>query len=217
MKYKLAIFDLDGTVLNTIGGLAHAVNEVRKMNGLEPQSSEMVASMIGNGTRNLIKRSLKLDNREDLEEKFFQDYSKFYTENCNYDTFPYDGIKEMLIKLNEAGIKCAVVTNKPDKPAKILIKEHFDGLIKEVHGNVPGIPVKPDPTFVFETMKNQGVLPEETVYIGDSEVDIKTAHAAGIKPISVDWGFKTHEFLQENGAEVICSDPDSLLSLIIVD
>jgi len=215
MGYKLAIFDLDGTVLDTIGGLANAVNEIRMRNGLEPQSKELIATMIGNGTRNLIKRSLKLDNRGDLEEKFMNEYIDFYRDNCNVDTYPYAGIKEMLIKLNDAGIKCAVVTNKPDAPAKILIKEHFDGLIEEVHGNVPGIPVKPDPTFVFETMKNLNASLPETVYIGDSEVDIQTAANAGIRCISVDWGFKTHEFLKENGAEVICSDPDTLLDYIL--
>lgn len=214
MPIKLAIFDLDGTVLNTIGGLANSLNEARRLNGLNPQSKELVTSMIGNGTRNLIKRSLKHDSKEELEEKLLKDYLDHYNSNCNVDTYPYPGIKEMLIKLNEAGVKCAVVTNKPDLPAKLLIEEHFGDLICEVHGNVPDIPVKPDPTFVFETMKNQGVSPSETIYIGDSEVDILTAHNSGIKSISVDWGFKTHEFLVENGAEVICSDPSCLIDLI---
>ena len=211
MRYKLAIFDLDGTVLNTIGGLTHAVNAALAMNGLPGKTRDEVQAMIGNGTRKLIERALsEVPDGILLLEKVYADYNKFYVENCSYDTYPYDGIEDMLKTLNNAGIKCAVVTNKPDIPAKKLIQENFGSLIAETHGNVPEVPVKPDPTFVYETMKNLGVKPSEAVYIGDSDVDIRTGKNAGIDYISVDWGFRTRGFLLANGAERIFSKPCEL-------
>lgn len=215
MRYDLIIFDLDGTVLNTKGGLAYAVNEARKECGLPPQEKDFIISLVGNGTRKLIERSLAGEkNADELFEKVLSTYQKIYEENCLYDTYPYDGVTKMLQTLKSNGIKLAVVTNKPDKPAKILIRENFGDLIDEVHGNVDSVPVKPDPTFVFMTMENQGVKPQRTCYVGDSDVDIKTARAAGIDVISVDWGFKTREFLTENGAGVLCSDPGELLEQV---
>lgn len=215
MRYKLVIFDLDGTVLNTIGGLTHAVNAALSMNGIPSKDEDEVKAMIGNGTRKLIERSLReVPSGQELFEKVFADYSKFYLENCTYDTFPYEGVPEMLKTLKENGIKCAVVTNKPDASAKILIEENFGDLILETHGNVPDVPVKPDPTFVYKTMESLGVEPSEAVYIGDSDVDIKTGIAAGIDYISVDWGFRSRDFLIENGAGLIFSDPASLTSYL---
>ena len=215
MRYKLAIFDLDGTVLNTIGGLTHAVNAALAMNGLPERSRDEVQAMVGNGTRKLIERALGENADPALIAKVYSDYQQYYADNCSYDTFPYDGIPEMLRALNDAGIKCAVVTNKPDLPARKLIEEHFGSLIAVTHGNVPDVPVKPDPTFVFMTMKELGVSPAESVYIGDSDVDIRTAAASGIDCISVDWGFRTHEFLVDNGAKVICSAPSELAEMLL--
>ena len=215
MRYKLVVFDLDGTVLNTIGGLTHAVNEALAMNGLPGKTKEEVQAMVGNGTRKLIERSLGADASAELIEKVYTDYQKFYAQNCSYDTFPYDGVKEMLVRLNEAGIKCAVVTNKPDAPAKTLINEHFGDLIVLTYGNVTNVPVKPDPTFVFKVMNELGVEAGDAVYIGDSDVDIRTGKNAGIDFLSVDWGFRTREFLIENGAGLIFSDPAQLSDYLI--
>ena len=211
MRYKLAIFDLDGTVLNTIGGLTYAVNAALSMNGIPGKTRDEVQAMVGNGTRKLIERAIsEVPSAEGMLEKVFADYKKFYSENCYYDTYPYDGIADMLQRLNDSGIKCAVVTNKPDEPAKKLIDEHFGDLIKVTYGNVPDVPVKPDPTFVYKTMELLDVKPSESVYIGDSDVDIRTGINAGIDHISVDWGFRTRDFLIENGAGIIFSDPASL-------
>lgn len=215
MRYKLVIFDLDGTVLNTIGGLANAVNHVLAANGLPVKTKDEVQAMVGNGTRKLIERSLGEDADPSLVDKVYAEYQKYYSENCSYDTYPYEGIVDMLRSLNEAGIRCAVVTNKPDAPAKKLIEDNFGDLIAETHGNVPDVPVKPDPTFVRMTMEDLGADPSQTVYIGDSDVDINTGKNAGIDYISVDWGFRTRDFLIENGAGIIFSDPASLASYII--
>ena len=216
MRYKLAIFDLDGTVLNTIGGLTHAVNAALAMNGLPERSRDDVQAMVGNGTRKLIERALGENADPALIAKVYSDYQQYYADNCSYDTFPYDGVPEMRRALNDAGVKCAVVTNKPDLPARKLIEEHFGTLIAVTHGNVPEVPVKPDPTFVHMTMEELGVSSEETVYIGDSDVDIKTAAAAGTECISVDWGFRTREFLIENGARIIFSDPFEVADYLIL-
>lgn len=216
MRYKLAIFDLDGTVLNTIGGLTHAVNAALAMNGLPERSRDEVQAMVGNGTRKLIERALGENADPALIAKVYSDYQQYYADNCSYDTFPYDGVPEMLRALNDAGVKCAVVTNKPDLPARKLIEEHFGTLIAVTHGNVPEVPVKPDPTFVHMTMEELGVSSEETVYIGDSDVDIKTAAAAGTECISVDWGFRTREFLIENGARIIFSDPFEVADYLLL-
>lgn len=216
MRYKLAIFDLDGTVLNTIGGLTHAVNAALAMNGLPERSRDEVQAMVGNGTRKLIERALGENADPALIAKVYSDYQQYYADNCSYDTFPYDGVPEMLRALNDAGVKCAVVTNKPDLPARKLIAEHFGSLIAVTHGNVPEVPVKPDPTFVHMTMEELGVSSEETVYIGDSDVDIKTAAAAGTECISVDWGFRTREFLIENGARIIFSDPFEVADYLLL-
>lgn len=207
MRYKLAIFDLDGTVLNTIGGLTHAVNAALAMNGLPERSRDEVQAMVGNGTRKLIERALGENADPALIAKVYSDYQQYYADNCSYDTFPYDGVPEMLRALNDAGVKCAVVTNKPDLPARKLIEEHFGTLIAVTHGNVPDVPVKPDPTFVLKTMEELGASCDQTVYIGDSDVDIRTAEASRTDCISVDWGFRTREFLVENGARIIFSDP----------
>lgn len=218
MKYKLAIFDLDGTVLNTIGGLTHALNAALKMNGIPEKTRDEVQAMIGNGTRKLIKRALSQDPDGDIKfEKVFADYNSFYVENCSYDTYPYEGIVDMLRALNDAGVMCAVVTNKPDIPAKKLINENFNNLIIETHGNVPEVPVKPDPTFVLKTMENLGYKPEDTVYIGDSDVDIVTGTNAGIDVISVDWGFRSRDFLIDNGGRIIVHSPLELAELILQD
>jgi len=216
MRYKLAIFDLDGTVLNTIGGLTHAVNAALAMNGLPERSRDEVQAMVGNGTRKLIERALGENADPALIAKVYSDYQQYYADNCSYDTFPYDGVSEMLRALNDAGVKCAVVTNKPDLPARKLIEEHFGTLIAVTHGNVPEVPVKPDPTFVHMTMEELGVSSEETVYIGDSDVDIKTAAAAGTECISVDWGFRTREFLIENGAKIILSSPSEVADFFVI-
>lgn len=215
MRYKFVIFDLDGTVLNTIGGLAHAVNHVLEANGLNIKTKAEVQAMVGNGTRKLIERSLGENADPSLVDKVYAEYQQYYRENCSYDTYPYEGIVDMLRSLNEAGIRCAVVTNKPDAPAKKLINDNFGDLIAETHGNVPDVPVKPDPTFVRMTMENLKADPSQTVYIGDSDVDINTGKNAGIDYISVDWGFRTRDFLIENGAGIIFSDPASLASYII--
>lgn len=217
LRYRLACFDLDGTLLDTLAGLVNALNAARRMNGLVPQSEDQVRSFIGNGVEKLIERSLTADPGvfdDSLKQKLLDDRIRYYAANCLYETHPYDGITETLSKLKSAGMMLAVVTNKDEVPAAILIDHFFPGVFDYVCGTMPGKPVKPDPQAVGMCLETLDVTPDECVYVGDSEVDVLTAKNSGLDLISCDWGYRSREFLKENGAGVICSHPADLWRLM---
>ena len=213
MRYKAVLFDLDGTILDTIGELAFTMNVVRTKFGLDEQPMEEVRAMVGNGIRNLIKRSIANDEGADAD-KLFESFMNYYIEHCVENTFPYDGVEEMLTELKSKGYKLAVVSNKADAPSNKLINHFFPGVFDYVRGHKEGTELKPNPQVIDETLSILGVSREDAVYVGDSEVDIKTASNSGMPCISVDWGFKTHEFLVEHGGTKIVSDMDSLKNAI---
>lgn len=212
MKYKLVIFDLDGTILDTLDDLALAMNAARRMSGLAEQPHEKVMAMVGNGVKMLIKRST-VDEPDADREKLFDDFTSFYIDNCTTNTFPYKGIEDLLKKLRSEGIKIAVDTNKQERPSKILCETRLPGLIDKVVGQSEKYPLKPAPDAVFDLMREFGVKPEETLFVGDSEVDIQTGINAGVDVVSVDWGFKSRVFLEEHNAKMIISDPMEILGL----
>ena len=217
MRYRLACFDLDGTLLDTLAGLANALNAARRMNGLASQTTEQIKGFIGNGVEKLIERSLEADPGsfdESLKQKLLDDRIAYYAANCLYETHPYNGITETLLKLRSAGMMLAVVTNKDEVPTAILTDHFFPGMFDYVAGTMPGLPRKPDPQTVVKCLDALGVDPGECVYIGDSEVDIKTAKNSGIHLISCDWGYRSRAFLKDNGAEIICSNPADLWGLL---
>ena len=217
MRYKLACFDLDGTLLDTLAGLANALNAARRMNGLAPQTEEQIKGFIGNGVEKMIERSLSADPRtfhETLKEKLMNDRLSYYAANCKYKTKPYDGITEMLSKLKSSGMKLAVVTNKDEIPTQILIDHFFPDTFDYVRGSQPRMCRKPDPEVVMRCLDSLDMRPEDCVYIGDSEVDIKTAANSGLDLISCDWGYRSREYLKENGAGTICSDPADIWRLL---
>ncbi|MBR6879612.1 MAG: HAD family hydrolase [Clostridiales bacterium] len=209
MRYKLAIFDLDGTILDTIRDLAIAMNEARTRSGLPEQPVEKVMAMVGNGIRNLIRRSTAAEPFAD-REKLHSDFTEYYNGHCLENTYPYRGIPEMLMSLKASGMKLAVLSNKPDIPSKKLVGERFPGLFDVVRGNVEDVPLKPSREGVDIILETLGISAEDAVYIGDSEVDIMTAQNSGLASISVDWGFKTRDFLLENDAKMIFSSPEDL-------
>lgn len=215
MKYKAVLFDLDGTVLDTIQELAITMNKAREMSGLTPQPLEQVRSMVGNGIRNLIKRSLNEDGTDVNPNVVFNDFMAYYIEHCVENTFPYDGVQEMLSQLKSRGIKLAVVSNKADEPSVKLINHFFPGVFDYVRGHREDTPLKPSPEVIYETLRALGVTANESVYVGDSEVDIKTADNSGMESISVDWGFKSHEFLAQHNAKLIVSDMATLTNILI--
>lgn len=217
MRYKAACFDLDGTLLDTLAGLANALNAARRMNGLAPQTLEQVKSYIGNGVEKLVERSLEDDPGtydDTLKQNVLRDRLSYYAANCVENTRPYDGITEVLLRLKSTGMKLAVITNKDEVPTRILTDHFFPGIFEYVSGTMPGMPRKPDPAVVDGCLESLGVEPGECVYIGDSEVDILTAENSGMHLINCDWGYRTRTFLKEHGAGTICSDPADLWSLL---
>ena len=212
---RTVIFDLDGTILDTLGDLTDAVNFALAEFGFPPRTGEEVCSFVGNGVRKLIERA---SGKEDYEkqEELFQTFRRFYSEHCAVKTKPYEGIEALLKTLASRGIKTAVLSNKSDLEVKKLIKGYFPRLFDEVEGEneKAGFPRKPNPKGLLEIMRRLGASAEETVYIGDSNVDIQTAKNAGVDCISVTWGFKSEAFLLENGAKFLAHTPSEILQYL---
>ena len=213
-RYKLAIFDLDGTILYTIAQLANSLNEARVRSGLEPQDTEDIMAHVGRGVRNLVTWSLGT-GEGDLFETVMDNYRAYYNEHCTDNTYIYDGLLELMTKLHEEGIELAVVTNKSDAPAKKLCEHFYPGLISEVRGHRDGVPHKPDPALVDEVLEALNIRKEDAVYIGDSDVDIKTAENSGTDHICVTWGYRTKDFLIKNGAKVLADNVEQLGELLL--
>ncbi len=211
---KGIIFDLDGTLLNTIGDLAAAVNFSLKNNGYRELEEKTIKTYVGNGARLLIARSLPDGFKADDYDKCFADFSEYYIENCMVKTVPYDGIMELLEELKIRGIKTAVLSNKPDRATKLLCRHYFGDFIETAAGERQGIRKKPDPAGIYEILKIFGLPKEDVVYAGDSEVDIMTARNSSLACLSCCWGFKPKEFLIENGAEILMDKPADLLKYI---
>lgn len=209
--YKAIVFDLDGTLLDTLDDLADAVGYALRNNGLPPRSLAQVRSFVGNGIVKLMQRAAGEHNAD--FDKILQDFRTYYGEHCRDKTKPYEGITELLQTLKARGVKTAVLSNKADFATKLLAKEYFGGLLELAAGEneAAGIRKKPAPDALFSIMRELGVSKAETAYVGDSEVDIQTARNAGVACISVSWGFKDEAFLLANGATRIARTPAELL------
>ena len=217
MRYKLACFDLDGTLLDTLGGLTQSLNAARRMNNLEPQTEEQVRSFIGNGVTKLIERSLTADPgdySEELKMRLLKDNISYYNSHYLQKTRPYNGITEVVMRLKSEGMLIACVSNKNDEPVQKLIEHFFPGLFDYVSGSMEGVERKPSAEPVERCLNALGVENSETVYIGDSDTDIMTAQNSGTDIISCTWGYRSREFLMENGAVCICTDPMDLRTFI---
>jgi len=210
MRYKLAIFDLDGTILDTISGLAISVNAARVAYGLEPQPLKDLKAMVGNGARKLIERSLKAGGDNASVEDILPYFIDHYYDTCVENSVPYEGIIELFASLRDAGMQIAVVSNKDDGATVRLCEAFFGEYLSDARGHKAGAKHKPDPEPVVATLTKLGVSAADSVFIGDSEVDILTGLNCGMDSISVDWGFKTHEFLVEHDARMIFSSAAEL-------
>ena len=210
---KLVIFDLDGTLLNTISDLAHSTNYALKQNGFPEHPVEAYRFFIGNGINKLFERALP--ENEKTEENVLRIRNTFipYYDIHNADyTKPYDGIRELLTAMRLKGFTLAVASNKYQSATEKLIKYIFpDIFFIAVIGQREGMPVKPDPTIVYDILKIANVLPEETIYIGDSGVDMQTAANSNITSIGVTWGFRPREELEATGANYIVNHPKEIL------
>lgn len=209
--YKAVIFDLDGTLLNTLGDLHASVNYALKKHGLPERSIDEVRAFVGNGIRKLIERAV--DGRAD-NDAVLEDFRVHYGIHCNDTTAPYDNIPKLLNALKERGIKTAVVTNKIDSAAKVLCKNYFGDVLSAVVGDVEGRKQKPSPEPVLAALDEIGISANEAVYIGDSDVDVVTAKNSGMDCIAVTWGFRGRDVLVNAGAKRLADDPMQILEFV---
>ncbi|MDY3240434.1 MAG: HAD-IA family hydrolase [Anaerovoracaceae bacterium] len=213
-KYKLAIFDLDGTLLETLEDLHDSTNHALVSQGLPPRTLDEVRRFVGNGIHKLIERAVPEGSSSETVEQVFEEFKTWYAVHCNDKTSAYDGIKEMLLALRKAGVRTAVVSNKADFGVQTLCKTYFSGLLDVAVGQREGIRLKPAPDSVNEVLRLLEIRREDAVYIGDSDVDIDTARNAGMDCISVTWGFRRREFLLEHGAVILADKPENLEEII---
>ena len=210
---KAVIFDLDGTLLDTLADLRNSLNAALSLHGLPTRTTDEVRRFVGNGLSQLVKRALGTEYAA-CHTAVLADTRKLYAEKCRENTAPYAGILPLLQTLHDRGIRLAVVSNKPDAQVKTLCADFFGGLITAAVGQREGVPLKPAPDSVLEAMSTLGVKPESCVYAGDSDVDVQTAANAGIPCISVLWGFRDKDFLTAHGASCFVSSPEEINTLI---
>lgn len=210
---KAVIFDLDGTLLYTLKDLYLSVNYALEKFNYPTRTLTEIRKFVGNGIRNLMTQACP-ENIPDFEE-CLQCFKEYYSLHSQDNTVPYDGIMELLKVLKEKDIPCAVVSNKFEAATKELIEKHFKGYFATVVGEGAGIPKKPDPAGVFEVMKRFNIEDKkEVVLIGDAETDIATARNAGIKCITVTWGYRDIDYLTEQGATIFVDKPDEILNYV---
>lgn len=217
-KYKAAVFDLDGTLLNTLDDLALAVNLTMERYGVPRRTLSEVRDFVGDGAAKLIERAMPFNTNSSVLDEATNLYKKLYIENMTRKTGPYPGIKDMLNKLAERGIKTAVVSNKFYRSTQTLCKKFFPEIEYAVgEDEKNGVRRKPNPDMLIEAMKRLETSPDETLFIGDSEVDVQTAASANVDCMSVLWGFCDEDFLRENGASHFAAVPSDILNFIDAD
>ncbi|MEE0230344.1 MAG: HAD family hydrolase [Peptococcaceae bacterium] len=211
MKSQACIFDLDGTLLDTLQDLANSVNIALEDFGQPVRTVEEVRAFVGNGVRKLMQRAVPEGTDEDLGERIYERFLEVYDREKNHYTKPYDGILELIALLKARGIACAVLSNKNDDAVVALCEAHFPNCFEFTQGMRPGVAPKPAPDALFALCTRMGINPEDAVYIGDSEVDVKTAQAAGMRLVAVTWGFRSREMLAKAGAKEMIDAPRELI------
>ncbi|MDR0601865.1 MAG: HAD hydrolase-like protein [Treponema sp.] len=216
MRFKCAVFDLDGTLVNTLADIALAMNTALGERGFPELPVGAYAGIVGNGIRRLAYFALPEEKRdENVVEELAKRAGRLYAERPVVHSKVYPGIQELLFKLGKLRVKSAVLTNKPDPVARMVIDRFFPaGAFEAVQGELPGVPRKPDPASTWELLMKLDVTPRESIFIGDSEVDLETARAAECPPLLVSWGFRSREALEKTGAPRIIDRPEELLTLI---
>ena len=193
MKYKLVLFDLDGTLLDTLEDLGAAVNAALKSRGFPQHTQEAFRGMVGHGVRNLVAQALPEPLQQDdrLIDDCLADFMAYYTAHIADKTTTYPGMQELVKELNAASVRLAIASNKFQDGTETLVNQFFPGIpFVAVLGNRPGFPLKPDPEIVGEVLRKSGLAPEEAVMVGDSATDMKTAENGGIRGIAVTWGYR---------------------------
>jgi len=213
-KVRAIVFDLDGTLLDTLDDLANAANWALRRNGMPVRSLAEIRQFVGNGVRRLIERAVPEGTDEALFERTFDDFKHYYVNHCQERTCLYDGIPELLCVLKEKGYKLAIVSNKLQAGVDELYERYFRDMVEVALGEQPQWQRKPAPDMVLEAMKRLGVTADEAIYIGDSDVDMATARNSGLSCISVLWGFRDREFLVAHGATCFAQSPADVLKIL---
>ena len=215
---KACIFDLDGTLADTLESMSVSANQVIKPLGYAPLPTENFRYYAGDGAKTLIERVLRDAGDKKLEhfEEVYRAYSEIFDKDCTYKVIVFDGMRETLEKLKTMGIKLAVLSNKPHAQTKKVISSLFgDDLFDWVQGQQEGIEKKPDPSGALKIARAFGVNPEECMYIGDTNVDMMTGNRAGMFTVGVLWGFRTRQELMDNHAHALAEKPENLISLFV--
>jgi phosphoglycolate phosphatase len=211
---EAVIFDLDGTLLDTLQDLCDAVNYALRESHMPERTIDEVRQFVGNGVEKLMIRAVPDGKTNPAFDETFASFRMYYGEHCKDHTGPYPDILLLMKELDARGIKMAIVSNKLDSAVKELDKEYFRGLTRAAIGEMEGVSRKPAPDTALKAMKELGVTAEHSIYVGDSDVDIQTAANAGIPCVSVTWGFRSEEFLREHGASCLIHRPLELLDLL---
>ena len=220
MKYDLIIFDLDGTLLNTIGDLAASVDYVMRSRNLPEHSDAEYRNMVGGGIKRLVERALPAHLAKDdgYVEECVAQFRRYYVDNIDRHTLPYEGMVELLEELCQRGVAVAVASNKFQHGTERLISKFFGNIeFVAIEGNREGEPLKPDPRIVEKIIAIAGAKRERTVMVGDSGIDIRTAAAANIASIGVAWGFRYADELYDAGATTVVTKTDELRTLLLAE
>lgn len=213
MDKELFIFDMDGTILNTIEDITNAVNYILEKNRFPKRTVDEVKLFVGNGLLKTLQRSVPKGTGQDIVDEMFPEFVEYYKGHSNICTKPYDHIADVIRELKASGKHTAVVSNKRDEAVKNLCDIFFSGCFDMSIGDMEGIPRKPEPDMVYRVIDYFGTPKEKVVYIGDSDVDLKTAENSGVDCIAVSWGFRGRDFLINHGASTIIDNPKQLLEL----
>ncbi len=203
---KAVLFDLDGTLTNTLQDIANAMNRALRLNGLSEFETDAYRYLVGNGAKILAQRAVR--DQQALAAKVQQDYQAYYETHNQVTTCPYDGIPEMLHHLATMGLKLCVLSNKPHADTQHVVAYYFpDVPFSVVRGQMEGVPIKPDPAGALAIAKDISIDPADFLYLGDTSVDMNCARNAGMHPVGVTWGFREEAELREAGAEYIIHSP----------
>lgn len=213
MKYKAYLFDLDGTLLNSLDDLAQAVNYALCTHNLPMRSLTEIKKILGNGVKKLIADAVPPKTDEGCYDKVLKTFRSYYINHCMDNTVPYDGVLNVLRDLKEKGAKLCIISNKPDNAVQELYRRFFSEYMDYAVGESEDVRRKPWPDGILKAMNQVKVSPKDAVYIGDSEVDIETAQRAQIDCISVTWGFRDKDFLEAVGATKMIGTPLELLKI----
>ena len=215
--YKHVIFDLDGTLLNTIDDLADTGNHVCTLHGWPTHTVAEFKLMVGNGIPKLVERFAPQGTSQEVLDQAFQEFMDWYGVHKEDKTAPYAGMPEVTKALREAGVSIAVLSNKADVMAGPVVEHYYPGIFPVVQGALPGLPTKPDPTLLHRLMEQMGASPEDTLFVGDSDVDIRTARNGGLTSCGVLWGFRGRAELEAEGADCLARTPEELVKAVLGD